>query len=92
MADSTSHLSAHQNGASGLGAYFKTKRIEQGLSLAAVSDYLEKVSIETLESYERGLAAMPVWVIYGLANLLNISPLEILLKMQASRPDEDIRL
>lgn len=52
-------------------------RIHAGLSTADVARYLE-ISVETMQAYESQAREIPLNHIYGLSNLLDIPPADIL--------------
>jgi transcriptional regulator with XRE-family HTH domain len=57
-----------------IGALFKGKRIEAGISEREVADYLGGLSLKTLHLYESGRKAIPLSHIFALSNCLNVSP------------------
>lgn len=60
-----------------MGPFLRERRRNAGLSEQDACDYLERISLDELRHFEEGTKSMPVWVIYGLANYLNIAPHEI---------------
>jgi hypothetical protein len=59
-----------------LGSFFKSKRLEAGIAIEAVAEYLEVSPLE-FEAYESGVKSIPLNRVYALSNFLNISPEEI---------------
>lgn len=56
--------------------FFREARRNSGLDLADAAEEAE-VSVEEMEQYENGSIAIPLDSIFGLTNLYNVSPDEV---------------
>ena len=60
-----------------LGHLIRTARLNSGMTAAEVSEYL-KISPKVLLEYEEGGDAIPLIHLYGLSNILDIPPRQIM--------------
>lgn len=61
-----------------IGAFFRRRRLETGLSVETVTQELGLPSEDLLLKYENGVESFPLDEIFALTNLLNIPPHDVL--------------
>lgn len=57
-----------------IGDFFRARRLEAGLSVEMVSNYLGLRSTHDLTAFEQGTKPIPLNTIYGMANCMNVPP------------------
>jgi len=60
-----------------IGLLFHEFRIRRCLSMEEVVRHVEDLTVETLKAYEDGQESIPLDDIFALANILNVSPIQI---------------